>query len=79
MTPGGGRLSGAINLSSVFSFFERHLQRPDDAVMNCIEVRLVENLFWDVPPGSASGARESMPQSLKHLYLSFHGRPPTTG
>ncbi|MFL4470341.1 hypothetical protein ACERZ8_10815 [Tateyamaria armeniaca] len=81
-------LAGAINdqmgaakkgtdLTSVFSFFERELQGSDMEVKNCIDVSFVENLFWEVQPISAAKAWDAMPNSMRQMYLSFHGQPPT--
>ena len=69
----------AIDLNSIFSFFETQLLDSDIEVKNCIDVSLVENLFWEVPPSSAASAWHALPNSMQQLYLSFHGQPPTKG
>lgn len=82
-------LAGAINdqisaaekdtdLLSVFSFFDKQLQGSDTEVKNCIDVSFVENLFWQLRPSSVADAWDAMPNSLRQLYLKFHGQPPTT-
>lgn len=72
-----GTAKEGINLSSVFSYFERQLRGSDMEVKNCIDVSFVENLFWEVKPNAAANAWGVMPESMQQLYLSFHGQPPT--
>lgn len=82
-------LAGAVNdqmegaqkdtdLLSVFSFFDKQLQGSDTEVKNCIDVSLVENLFWEVRPSSAAYAWNAMPKSMQQMFLKFHGQPPKT-
>lgn len=73
----GTRKQGA-DLASVFAFFEGKLQSGDNAVKDCIDVSIVENLFWDVQSSAARDAWATMPDRLRNLYLGFHGHPPTT-
>lgn len=80
-------LAGALNdqmglqkrhpeISAVFMFFDAKFRNGNDEVRNCIDVSLVENLFWDVNPRNAFLLWAVLPDNLRQLYLDFHGRPP---
>jgi hypothetical protein len=72
-----GASSKSTDLSSIFSYFDERLRRSDKKVKNCIDVSFIENLFWEVQPSSAKNAWDAMPDSMKQLYVQFHGRLPT--
>lgn len=60
-----------------FDYVNSVLSRCSDEVENCIDVSLVENLFWEVSPTKAALYWAILPSPLQKLYLEFHGRPPT--
>ncbi len=72
-----GEEKQAADLALVLSFFEEKFRESDKEVKNCIDVSLVENLFWQVKPKSAAAVWPVLPESLQQLYVNFHGRPPT--
>ncbi len=61
---------------AVFTFFERAYHQGDAATKNCIDVSLVENLFWQVPARHVAPIWDSFPKTLQSLYVDFHKRPP---
>lgn len=80
-------LAGAINdqlatgpqtaeLTSVFSYFAGQYSTGDDDVKRCIDASFVENLFWEVPKGSAITAWALLPKPMQQLYINFHGHAP---
>jgi len=48
----------------------------DDDVRKCIDVALVENLYWQVAPEKAESYWSIMPETLQELYVNFHHRTP---
>ena len=60
----------------LFGYVEDQFQMGDDAVRNCVDVSLVENLFWQVPGELARPYWDCLPPRLKELYLGFHARSP---
>lgn len=80
-------LSGALNdlmgipehqpqFDSIFQFFEKKFRTGDERVKNCIEVSLIENLFWEVRPENTGPVWAVLPKSLQQQYINFHGQPP---
>ena len=65
-----------IKLNAVFGYFDVAFRTGNQEVRNCIDVSLVENLFWGVSPKLAVPAWASLPRSLKQLFTDFHGRSP---
>ncbi|SFH23346.1 hypothetical protein SAMN04488039_103648 [Sulfitobacter dubius] len=65
------------DIASVFTYFQGQLRAGSHEVENCIEVSLIENLFWEVKPSFATSVWPQLPKSMQRLYLNFHGRPPT--
>ena len=61
---------------SFFDYVNSVLSQCDDEVANCIDVSLVENLFWRVPLHQAAPYWNILPQPLQKLYLEFHKEPP---
>lgn len=62
--------------SSLFTFMADCLRDCSQEVHNCIDVSLVENLFWQVPSNKAAPYWTQMPEPLKDLYLGFHRSAP---
>lgn len=62
--------------SELFNYVDVQFELGSDEVRNCIDVSLVENLFWQVPGELAHPYWNRLPQQLKGLYLGFHARPP---
>lgn len=63
-------------IQAAFKFFDLQFRTGNEKIKNCIDVSLVENLFWQVPKRSAEPVWKMLPDNLKKLYLEFHGRPP---
>lgn len=61
----------------LFDFISGTLAQADDAVLKCIDVAFVENLFWQVPSAQCAAYWQPLPQRLKALYLAFHRREPS--
>jgi hypothetical protein len=59
-----------------FDFVSKTWADGEDTVKNCIDVSLIENLFWQVSPQKAKPYWAVLPSSLQALYLGFHSRPP---
>jgi hypothetical protein len=64
--------------AAFFDYVNAVLSQCGDEVANCIDVSLVENLFWQVSPNKASPYWKLLPPQLKKLYLDFHSDPPTS-
>jgi hypothetical protein len=62
--------------ASLFNFINTVLSACSKEVFTCIDVALVENLFWRVPSASAAPYWHGLPSPLKKLYIGFHGRTP---
>ena len=61
-----------------FNYVSSVLLQCGDEVANCIDVALVENLFWRVSPEKAAPYWTILPPPLQKLYLGFHSQPPTS-
>ena len=59
-----------------FSFVCQAFQQGNPEVKNCIDVSLVENLFWQVSPQKAAPYWHVLPAELQQLYIGFHGNSP---
>lgn len=59
-----------------FEFVDSMYRRGSSAVKNCIDVALVENLFWQVPSQKVAPYWQVLPRALQALYVDFHGRTP---
>jgi hypothetical protein len=68
--------SNANMLRDVFEFFRSHYAKGNEKIRDCIEVSLVENLFWNVAPDKARPYWELLPEMLKERYIKFHQREP---
>jgi hypothetical protein len=62
--------------AAFFVYVTSVLLQCGDEVANCIDVSLVENLFWQVPARKTIPYWNILPPPLQELYLGFHGRPP---
>jgi len=60
----------------LFEFVSRALLDADDDLRQCIDVALVENLFWQFPGAKCLPYWRQLPIPLRELYLAFHRRPP---
>ena len=61
---------------SFFAFVRQAFQRGNPEVKNCVDVSLVENLFWQVSPQKAAPYWHALPAELQQLYIGFHGNSP---
>ena len=52
------------------------LAQCGEPVRTCIDVSLVENLFWQVSPTKAGPYWAVLPSQLQNLYLGFHRDAP---
>jgi hypothetical protein len=59
-----------------FDFIRDQLAAGSREIHDCIDVALVENLFFDVKAAHAKPYWDKLPKPLKELYLGFHGQPP---
>ena len=59
-----------------FQFVESSFRTGSDEVKNCIDVALVENLFWQVSPKKAGPYWQALPPVLQKLYVDLHARTP---
>ncbi|WP_022979689.1 hypothetical protein [Ideonella sp. B508-1] len=82
-----GHLANALNYQmtegvpfvkheALFRFFSDAFSNGSDEVKECIDVSFVENLFWRVDMVLAQDYWRGLPQSLKSLYIGFHGSAP---
>lgn len=62
--------------AKLFAFVADTLSKGASEIHECIDVALVENLFWDVKSVQRKPYWDNLPASLKALYIGFHGRPP---
>jgi len=62
--------------AALFRFFSDAFSRGSEEVKECIDVSLVENLFWRVNVALARDYWQGLPQPLKDLYIGFHGAAP---
>jgi hypothetical protein len=70
-------LSGLqVEIDGIFTFFDDRWGTGSVEVRSCIDVSLVENLFWEVPPKQAAYIWRNIPVRLQNLYIGFHGTPP---
>ncbi|MDP3795519.1 MAG: hypothetical protein Q8R13_06415 [bacterium] len=60
----------------LFRYFVGALSVGSDEVKECIDVSFVENLFWQVDMVRCQDYWQGLPQSLKELYVGFHGSEP---
>jgi hypothetical protein len=59
-----------------FEYVRRQLAKGNQKIHECVDVSLIENMFFHVKPEYAKPYWKALPQSLKELYLGFHSRPP---
>src|SRR5690606_38430088 len=59
-----------------FEFVESVFRQGSSEVKKCIDVALVENLFWQVPAQKVAPYWQVLPSALQALYVGFHGRAP---
>ncbi len=64
------------NHAKFFNFVSDQLAEDIREIYECIDVALVENLFFDVKVVHAKPYWDKLPKPLKELYLGFHGRTP---
>lgn len=62
--------------AAFFDYVTSVLSQCSDEVANCIDVSLVENLFWQVSPNKAAPYWNVLPPPIQRLYLAFHGQTP---
>ncbi|MGW8390196.1 DUF7674 family protein [Pseudoduganella sp. HUAS MS19] len=62
--------------SGFFEFTANVFVSASQEVRQCIDVALVENLFWQVPPAKAAAYWKKLPPQLQALYVNFHRKPP---
>lgn len=66
----------AAQCRSFFEFVRSTFHVSSDEVKKCIDVSLVENMFWCVPPEKARAYWKILPPLLQDLYINFHRYPP---
>ncbi|WP_417268749.1 MULTISPECIES: hypothetical protein [Alphaproteobacteria] len=71
-----GLTEQSSRFASVFDYFDRKYRGGNKEVKNCIDVSLVENLFWQVCPRNTGPVWTILPKQLQRLYINFHGHPP---
>ena len=59
-----------------FDFVTRVFDSASVEVKQCIDVSLVENLFWRVQPAKAAAYWDLLPSKLQALYVGFHNTTP---
>lgn len=69
----GSRLT---DITDVFAYMGKAFLNDSDEVKDCIDVSFVENLFWQVSPQKSEPYWLRLPDTLKKLYVDFHGQPP---
>ena len=62
--------------SDIFEFFRTRYINGDNEIRYWVDVSIVENLFWKVPPEMAKPYWDVFPNELKELYIDFHYDPP---
>ena len=60
----------------LFQLVANAFRQGPEPVQQCIDVSLVENLFWQVPSANCAPYWSQFPPTLRHLYLEFHHRDP---
>lgn len=60
----------------LFECIRHSYHKGDEGLKNIIDVAFVENLFWSVPIEKAKTYWVVLPEVLKGLYVSFHGKSP---
>ena len=81
------RLAKALNLEmarsidpatakALFDLLGNEHRTAQNDVKKCIDVSLMENLFWQIPAQKAVSFWHVLPENLKTLYVNFHGRSP---
>lgn len=64
------------NYAPLFEFLSNRVAEGRQEVCECIDVAIVENMFFDVKAVHAKPYWEKLPKPLKELYLGFHGQAP---
>jgi hypothetical protein len=64
------------NYASLFEFLDNQVADGKPKIYECVDVAIVENMFFDVKGPHAKPYWDRFPKRLKELYLRFHGRPP---
>ncbi|WP_420475332.1 DUF7674 family protein [Noviherbaspirillum sp. ST9] len=64
------------NYANFFNFISDQLTESGREIYECIDVALVENLFFDVNAKHAKLYWDKLSKPIKELYLGFHGQPP---
>jgi hypothetical protein len=62
--------------AAFFEFLSDRVTEGREKIYECIDVAIVENMFFDVKVTDAKPYWKNLPKSLKVLYLGFHGHPP---
>jgi len=66
----------ANKYKELFNYISRNFDEGNNEVKDCIDVSLVENLFWKVPKNKAKIYWKSLPFNFRTLYINFHGKEP---
>jgi len=64
------------NYAPLFDFLSARVAEGKVKILECIDVAIVENMFFDVSAADAKPYWKNLPQSLKELYVGFHAHPP---
>ena len=66
----------ASELCKLFEFFRKEYLTGNDVNKKCIDVAVIENLFWKVDSISAETYWRHLPTVLQELYVEFHQKEP---
>ncbi len=72
-------MTAGVDVEKLTPVFEALVDMLDwnAETLKCIDVAVVENLFYQVKPAAAEPYWNVFPGRLQALYLRFFGRPPT--
>ncbi|THB65748.1 MAG: hypothetical protein D6B27_08035 [Gammaproteobacteria bacterium] len=68
------KLENIEDIKGLFEFLGRKYNCGSDDIKKCIDVSFTENLFSEVPPLKTKPYWTVLPNNLKELYISFHGK-----
>ncbi len=65
------------SFAKIFEYIKHKYLTENQEITHCIDVSIVENMFWKVSPEIAKPYWEMLPSVLKDLYVDFHLQSPT--
>jgi len=66
----------ASSFKEMFEFLRATYLKGDQGIKACIDVGVVENLFWNVSAEKSAPYWGELPEVFKGLYVNFHLQPP---